>query len=330
MTRAAAERQRGVAHALRWCARALLVVAGTAIAWAIASATANAAADTVHSTPAAETNDGDTTSATVAAVGSVNDVTWGVSDFVGATGGTVAHVVRPVGKVAEPAPLRHRAHRVLAPDFADADVAGEVGGAVHHLAEDAVLRPVQRTLGTVEHLVREPAETPRVIDQALTPAKDFGKTVWSVLHAGGHDLLPLPELTGDRAERPAVPGGPQPPADAVTPPAPNAAPEASADPFGAVWSAARGVLVRDAAPHVEHPAKRDLPLPFAPVRVPLAPLTAPNAPGGSSAGGHFDGSLIGLPTGVPSAADSAAAGSVRSGVRHVMVEPGAQPGVTPD
>jgi hypothetical protein len=70
--------------------------------------------------------------------------------------------------------------------------------------------------------------------------------------------------------------------------------------------------------------------PPAPTRGPLAPSGLPFAPGGSVAGGHLDGPLLGVPAGALTLVDAHGVRAVRFGIRHTPVQPGEQPGVTPD
>jgi hypothetical protein len=59
-------------------------------------------------------------------------------------------------------------------------------------------------------------------------------------------------------------------------------------------------------------------------------VTLPAVPGGLNTGGHYDASLFGIPAGNWNVANTAVAASGLFGVRHASVEPGSQPGVTPD
>jgi hypothetical protein len=342
VTRVATTKQRGIYDAVRWFVRALLVVAGVAVAWAIGSATASASvAPQAPAAPSA--TDSATESAGPAAdnlapvtgstVRGANDATWGVTDLAGNVGAAASHAISGTnatnagqGSPAGAHQVRHRAHRVLDPGFADGSVADQVSTAMHDFARDAVLQPVQRTVGAVEHLVRKPSDAPQMVGQALQPAQAIGKQVWTLLHPGGKDLIKLPILSGDRATQPAAPGGfPVGVAPAVpVPPQPPGA--AAADPFGAAWKSAVHAHHTDTA---GLPGTHGVKKPHPP-RMPLPPLPAPVVPGNATAGGHVDGPLFGIPAGTRTGIDDAVTGLSRFGLHYVMIEPGAQPGVTPD
>ncbi|MGC7093280.1 hypothetical protein ACPZ19_01315 [Amycolatopsis lurida] len=311
-----AANQRGAKRAGRWASRALLlaggVLAGTAAAWAFATGASAAEA------PAApETDTADLTPVTDSTVQGLDDLTGGVSELTGDTAGAAA-----------------RATEVPSTDSSRA-VGEDVTAAVDQFTSEAVVRPVERTLGAFEHIARQPEDAPKVIEQTLTPAnqgvQDFGKKFWDFLQPRGEDAL---------AELPRFPFGG---ADQVVPEQPvTVVPEAGtvgvhtvgvpAGPRDGSWLAAFDASrVGGGVTDEGDAGDRELPSPFSPLRAPLAPLTVPTVPGGgNSAGGHFDGLLIGVPAGSAAAFDTAPIGSVRSGVRHLMVEPGAQPGVTPD
>ena len=310
-----AANQRGAKRAGRWASRALLVaggvLAGTAAAWAFATGASAADAPV-----APETDTADLTPVTDATVQGLDDLTGGVSELTGDTAGAAARATEV------PSTGSSRAVRE------------DVTTAVEEFTSEAVVRPVERTLGAFEHIARQPEDAPKVIEQTLTPAnqgvQDFGKKFWDFLQPKGADAL---------AELPRLPlGG----ADPVVPEQPVAVvPDAATDvytvavPAGpqqdGAWVAGFDASGVAGATDEGGAEDRDLPSPFSPLRAPLAPLTVPTVPGGgNSAGGHFDGLLIGVPAGSAAAFDTAPIGSVRSGVRHLMVEPGAQPGVTPD
>ncbi|UJW34154.1 hypothetical protein L3Q67_10535 [Saccharothrix sp. AJ9571] len=303
--------QRGAQRAGRWASRALVVaggvLAGTAAAWAFATG-----ASATEVPDATEPGTADLTPVTDATVAGLNDTTGGVSELTGDVAGAAAH--------ATSVPTFPRQQQSA--DEIDEDVAA----AVNEFTGDAVVRPVERTLGAFEHIVRQPQDAPKVIEQTLTPAQhgvDFGRDFWVLLQPTADS--PLPVGNGD----PEIPEQPL----TVAPDARTAEVYTVAVPAGAMddsgsWFDGFGAARADGPSDEGDAGDRELP---SPVRAPLAPLTAPTLPGGgNSAGGHFDGLLAGVPAGAAAAFDTATIGSVRSGVRHLMVDPGAQPGVTPD
>ncbi|WP_040405774.1 hypothetical protein [Amycolatopsis nigrescens] len=340
--------QRRTASAGRWCARALLVLggalAGTAAAWSIVTASAVAETPDTFQVPeqSGTAADSGRTPVTDAVNGSVGDLGRGVSDLAGAAS-LGAHEVSAPGHKAGPAvddaPIRHREHQPIGEigQLGDVNAAERARDATRDFADHAVIRPVQRTLGAVEQIVREPSDAPQVIDRTLTPppeAKELGEAVWKLFHPNGKDLVELPELPRLPIGQPGAPAMPSPVAPA---PAPAADPLPAA-PMGPVVDLTAKPRHIELPGGTERGSSKDghdsdgpsFPLPFSPGRAPLAPLSLPTVPGGSNAGGHCDASLFGIPAHAMSAVHSAATGTVRFGVRHLPLEPGAQPGVTPD
>ncbi len=309
---------RGTASAVRWLVRALLVIAGavlgTTAAWLIGDATASATQ--LAPAPADTRTSGDeATPVTDRVVTATDDLTWGVSDLVGNATATALKY----GMAGGPAdPARGEA------------AAADLRQTVHSFTRDAVLRPVERTLGTAEHISRKPQDAPQVIGQALTPppaVAEFGNKVWGFLHPGGKSLIKLPGLRGfDDAEQSAA----LPAADVL--PAPAAAPV-----MGPVAKAVPDVphgVVSKVGPHDRGTDRssgdrRDQ-FPYSPLRGPLAPAGVPFAPGGAVTGGHIDGLLFGVPAGGPAVRGVDDRSAVRIVSRHTPVQPGEQPGVTPD
>ena len=309
-----AAEQRGI-RALRWLVRALFVIgsaiAGTAVAWAISTATASA--ETAH--PALSQEDTQTATAgdeltpvTDAAMGASDDVVAGASNLIGDT--SAAAVRLGTGD--------------WAPDAnSDRQVAGDVSHAVHEFTGTAVLRPAHRLLGSAEHISRKPQDAPRVLGEALTPPQDF----LNFLHpASGTGLVKLPQ--------PPVSHGDS---DQRVPVAASSAEHASAagpmGPFAHVLHAQRADFS-----DVDRHGERDRhsrggqsgQFPYSPVRGPLAPVGLPLVPGGSAAGGHVDSPLFGIPAAALTLVDTHGERAVRFGIRHTPVQPGEQPGVTPD
>ena len=315
-----AAEQRG-SHALRWLVRALFVIAGaiagTAAAWAIS--TASASADTAH--PAQPEQDQSSTAgdeltpATDAIMAASDDVVLGASNLVGDTS---AAAVRVATFSADPADARHQ------------QVAGDVSDAVHEFAHTAVLTPAHRVLGTAEHISRKPQDAPRVIGDALTPPQDFLK----FLHpASGDNLIKLPALPGTHGG-----GEAHAPADSAahedTPViAPVQVPAGPMGPFADLTRAQHADVQyldwqQDRDKHQRDGESRQFP--YAPNRGPVAPAGLPLVPGGAASGGHVDGPLLGVPAGGLTLVDSHGERAVRFGIRHTPVQPGEQPGVTPD
>jgi hypothetical protein len=342
---AAAAKREGAGRAGRWCSRALVVlggaIAGTAAAWAVSSAAASA--DTEPATA-------DLTPITDAATGSLNDVTGAVAGSTGEAAGTAAHVwdeaachagaaelptmAQDAGPRAGSAGGETAACAATGDDasrFSDEETAVGASHAVDGLTDGALVHPVERGLGGLEHFMRKPQDARQVIDRTLTPPREVpnvGAAVWQFLHprAQGDGLIQLPRVpagTDGRipATSPAAPAanGPAVPAQATLAGIPASL---QSMPTATPVDAQQGDASGD---------RDDAPAGTLPVRMPIAPPVAPSAPsGGPSAGGHFDGLLFGASAGSLAAVDNAVIGSVRPGLRFTPFEPGAQPGVTPD
>jgi hypothetical protein len=328
----AANEGQGAQRSGRLVSRVLFVlggaVAGTAAAWLVSGAAASADTDTA-SPDTVEVGTSSVTPVTDATVGGLNDVDHGVSRFTGDVAGGVADAT-----CHQEATTWSEPQRACGPTDAGTvqhDVSERVGGSVPDLTEDAVLGPVSRTLGSFEHLARQPEDARQVIKETIAPepAKDFGRHVWQLLApAAPGDLVPFPGHPGlaPGAQEPVPPGTGQ----ATDPVAVSTAqlpavPRASlATPSGFRYDDLTGAAdqFRD--------AHRDLPSLPAPAQLPVAP-SVPTAPGGTTApGGHLDGLNFGVPFWTTEAVDSAVAAMNRAGLRHTPRTPGTQPGVTPD
>jgi hypothetical protein len=333
----AANEGQGAQRSGRLVSRVLFVlggaVAGTAAAWLVSGAAASAgtAADAAAAAGTIEVGTASVTPVTDATTGSLGDVNHGVSRFTGDAAGGIAEAAachQEATSWSDPQRACTTGARTV-----EHDVSERVGGAVSDLTETAVVGPVERTLGSFEHIARRPADTRQVIGETIAPApaKDFGRHVWQLLDpAGPRDLNPFPGLPG------IAPGTPQ-PAAPVAGPAPATAPVAvSTVQLPAVPRAALATL-----PGVQHDdltgaagqsrdGHRDLPSRLDPAQLPVAP-SVPTAPGGTTApGGHLDGLNFGVPFWTTEAVDSAVAAMNRAGLRHTPRTPGSQPGVTPD
>lgn len=319
MLQTSAATGRGTASAVRWLVRALLVVAGallgTAAAWLISDATASATQ--LAPAPAADSQSGtdEPTPVTDRVVTATDDLTWGASDLVGNATATALKY----GMAGGPAnPARGE------------EAASDLGQTIHSFTRDAVLRPIDRTLGTAEQLGRKPQDAPQVIGQALTPppaVRDFGGKVWDLLHPNG--VIKLPSLGGLAAgqdERPVA----FPAADILTDPAAAAVmgPVAKVAPEGLYTKESKaGQRGSDAGRSHGHQRNE---FPYSPLHGPLAPAGVPSVPGGATIGGHIDGLLFGVPAGGPAVRGADDLSAVRIVSRHTPVQPGEQPGVTPD
>ncbi|MYW92213.1 hypothetical protein G3I59_16790 [Amycolatopsis rubida] len=342
MTNDAVHERRGATRFGRLASRALFVVGGalaaTAAAWAVSSPAASADPVDASVTPV--------TDATAAGIG---DVTDGVGRFAGEVTGAVQGL-SSCGQGAttwsEPGTSRPacsldqlgRAHR---DDLAGSqEAAGKVSDAVSGLGQHAVVKPVERTLGSLEHIARKPEDARQVIADATTPppaAQDFGRKLWDLLDPSTpSNLVDLPKLPSAPAEseQAPTPGIPEHPAEAEQ--NLGAATMTTSDALQSVFSAMDAQSV-DPVQGTELPQRhhgdRGLPgAPFSPAQLPVAPLSIPNSPaGGSTApGGHLDGLNFGVPSWVVAAVDNAVAGSTRTGLAHTPRTPGEQPGVTPD
>ncbi|WP_370969723.1 hypothetical protein [Amycolatopsis sp. cg9] len=294
----------GAKRAGRLVSRALLVlggaVAGTAAAWLVSGATASADTVEVGTAPIA-----------AAATGSLGDVKDGASDAASDVAASDCH--QDATAWSEPCA------RVLGHEVSD-----RVSDSVSDLAEEAVVSPATRTLGAVEHIVREPQDTREVLEQTFTP--EPAHDVWQLLDPAGHgDLVPLPGLTPVEQEPVTTGVGQTTDTVAVTTvQLPAALRAALAMPTGLQHDDVTGAAGESRDSH------RDLPSPLTPVQLPVAP-SVPTAPGGSTApGGHLDGLNFGVPFWTTEAVDSAVAAMSRAGLRTAMRTPGEQPGVTPD
>ncbi|MGW5715783.1 hypothetical protein ACWEVP_06430 [Amycolatopsis sp. NPDC003865] len=313
----------GAKRAGRLVSRALLVlggaVAGTAAAWLVSGAAASA--DTV--------SDGtvSVTPVTDATAGSLGDVNHGTANLAGEAAGGLAEAAnchQDATTWSEPQRSCHTDARTL-----EHEVSERVSDSVADLADDAVLSPAERTLGAVEHIVRQPADTRQVLEETVTPApaQDFGHQVWQLLDpADRGDLLPqLPGLAPVEQEPVTTGIGQTTDSVAVTT---VELPES----VRAALALAKASHQNDGpgAAGSSRDGHRDLPSPLTPAQLPVAP-SVPTAPGGSTApGGHLDGLNFGVPFWTTEAVDSAVAAMSRAGLRTAMRTPGEQPGVTPD
>lgn len=343
MTNDAVHERRGATRFGRLASRALFVVGGalaaTAAAWTVSSSAASADPVDASVTPV--------TDATAAGIG---DVTDGAARFAGDVTGAVQGL-SSCGQGAttwsEPGTSRPTcslgqlggAHR---DDLAGGQqAAGKVSDAVSDLGQHAVVKPVERTLGSLEHIARKPEDARQVIADATTPppaAQDFGRKLWDLLDPSAPsnlvDLPKLPTAPAPESEQTPAPGIPEQPAEAEQ--NLGAAAMSTSDALQSVFPAmdAQSVdPVQGAELPQRHHGDRGLPgAPFSPAQLPAAPLSIPNSPaGGSTApGGHLDGLNFGVPSWGAAAVDSAVAGSTRTGLAHTPRTPGEQPGVTPD
>ncbi|MET9259188.1 hypothetical protein [Amycolatopsis sp. NPDC004079] len=345
MTNDAVHERRGATRFGRLASRALFVVGGalaaTAAAWAVSSSAASA--DTVDAnvtpvTDATAAGIGDVTDGAARFAGDVTGAAQGLSSCgQGATTWSEPGTSRPtcsLGQLASP-------HR---DDLASGqEAAGKVSTAVSDLGQHAVVKPVERTLGSLEHIARKPQDARQVIADATTPppaAQDFGRKLWDLLDPSApSNLVDLPKLPsapapGSEQQVPA-PGIPEQPAEADQ--NLGAAAMTTSDALQSVFPS-MDAQSADPVQGVELPSRhhggdRGLPgAPFSPAQLPAAPLSIPNSPaGGSTApGGHLDGLNFGVPSWVTAAVDNAVAGSTRTGLAHTPRTPGTQPGVTPD
>ncbi|UKD53227.1 hypothetical protein L3Q65_35810 [Amycolatopsis sp. FU40] len=344
MTNDAVHERRGATRFGRLASRALFVVGGalaaTAAAWTVSSSAASADPVDASVTPV--------TDATAAGIG---DVTDGAARFAGDVTGAVQGL-SSCGQGAttwsEPGTSRPAcsldqfgAHR---DDLAGSqEAAGKVSDAVSDLGQHAVVKPVERTLGSLEHIARKPEDARQVIADATTPphaAQDFGRKLWDLLDPSAPsnlvDLPKLPSAPVPGSEQLPAPGVPEQPAEAEQ--NLGAAAMTTSDALQSVFPAMDAAQSADPVqgaelPQRHHGGDRGLPgAPFSPAQLPAAPLSIPNSPaGGSTApGGHLDGLNFGVPSWVVAAVDNAVAGSTRTGLAHTPRTPGEQPGVTPD
>ncbi|GAA5157786.1 MULTISPECIES: hypothetical protein [Amycolatopsis] len=300
-----ASAQRGTARARRWLTRALFVVggavAGTAAAWAVSTASASAETASPVSGPEAVVQQDEQATAADATEAERAEHT----EFRLSQGKQVA------------ADALEQSRRITA----------EVAESVQRFTQRTVVEPARQVVDTAVRVTLEPQSAPRVLSEALTPSHD-------VLHflrpAATGELIKLPGLPGrtDADEQtqasapaaanpvaPALPAGPLGPVAAVLPDAHAAA--------------AQHLDARDQSGRQSHATQPDR-FPFSPERGPLAPSGLPFGPGGSVTGGHVDGPLFGVPAGPLTVVGATGLRAVRFGIRHTPVQPGEQPGVTPD
>jgi hypothetical protein len=320
------------------------VVAGTAAAWAVSGATASAApsGDAVSDTTATVTPVTDATAA------NLRGITRGTAELVGDASGAASaaasnaacqqgatswsvpsseskHPVAPAGC------REHGTHRVI-----DRDVSDRVSNAVGNFADSAVVTPVARTLGAVEHIANKPEDAPKVIQDTLKPSdsQDLGKDLWDLLDQknGQGGLLELPDLPGLPVEHGVLPETPDAVRDAETPKTGPAAIElpGAAEAFASRLARSAGLTETNHKTSLHSDDHGDFPAPFAPAGLPIAPLSAPTVPGGTAPGGHLDGPAYGVPAWYSAGCYDAKTGTLRVGVRYMPLTPGSQPGVTPD
>ncbi|GAB3508696.1 hypothetical protein FB471_3593 [Amycolatopsis cihanbeyliensis] len=330
-------------------------VAGTAVAWALSTSAATAETGQDEDTGTAaesQVTRADLNPVADATVAGLRDVTTGAAELAGEGTGALAHGWHEVacdsgavapgcaapgdtgGPVTDAASYRPREARHI-----EDQVSGQVSSAVTELAERAVLRPVHRVAGSVEHVVRQPEDAGQVLERTVTPPRDVrevGSAVLGLLDPQRpNDLIQLPDLptlpgTGDERSTPETETpvtGPERGPGAVT----VEVPPTSQHPLGdAVAGKARHLLAGSAAEVRQAGDSRNGSGPVQPLRLPAAPVTAPSVPGGTSGGGHLDGQLLGVPAGQLTALDTAVLGDVSPGTQNVSRQLGAQPGVTPD
>jgi hypothetical protein len=302
VTRVNLATRQGTACAGRWLSRALIVfggaAAGTALAWAISASTASAD----QLTPVTDT-----------AAMATRQLSQVVPDVVGHTVDRSARLATPGHRDGD----REHHHRLDS----------EVRHAVRDLARDTVLDPAENLLGSIARITGQRPEIPRVIDTALAPPKDL----LGLLRSGSGQLVKLPAVqlgdqreSGGQRENDTVsldPAESQPAATAVS--MASVAPV----PFTPV-----SVIPHNASRihHEGRPGVLPVSLPNPAPQAPPAPAGLPLIPGGTTAGGHGDGPLFGVPVSTQFAAAADAPRAIRFGVRHLPVQPGSQPGVTPD
>ncbi|EME56642.1 hypothetical protein [Amycolatopsis decaplanina] len=342
MTNAAKNERRGAARFGRLASRALFVlggaIAGSAAAWAVSGASASA--DVVPSAPVISTPGTSVTPVTDATAAGLTDVSRGASKFAGDVAGAMCgddHQEATTWSMPgenESAPAKHHCGGVRADEH---EVSARVSDAVTDFADSSVVTPVKRTLGTVEHIVREPEDTRQVLDETIAgspEAQEFGRKVWDLLDPRGHGGL-VPDLPVS-----GVPLNPKSPLDTigageqVTDFAQLATTQFPAS-SETVLPMPAFVQQHGAFDQVEDVPSRDghrgdFPRPITPAPLPSAP-SFPTVPGGGSApGGHLDGLTHGVPAWVVSAVERSLTGYALAGTRYMPLTPGSQPGVTPD
>ncbi|MFD2417978.1 hypothetical protein [Amycolatopsis pigmentata] len=204
-------------------------------------------------------------------------------------------------------------------------VADDVRDTVGAVADRELAHPAPNAASPLDLLTDPPRQTPRVIDNALRPAP----ALVELLRPASGPLLQVPALPS-LEPRPGTDTGVT-PSGARTP---LAAPEGQ---VGSVRSAPTAVEPQEnqgdriIARTGHHTAGHSLrgPAPLTPPHAPPAPPALP-LPGGSATNAHVDGPVFGVPA--PASVFPAADGpqGVRFGLRRMPVEPGTQPGVTPD
>ncbi|MEU3621544.1 hypothetical protein BS329_25575 [Amycolatopsis coloradensis] len=331
MTNAAKNEGRGAARFGRLASRALFVlggaVAGSAAAWAVSGASASADIAPVVSAP-----DTSVTPVTDATAAGMTDVSRGTSKFAGAMCGnrhqeaTTWSMPDETGSAA----AKHHCGDIRADRH---EVSTRVSDAVSDFADNSVVTPVKRTLGAVEHIVREPQDTRQVLDETFAPSPDFGRKVWDLLDPNGQ---------GDLVPRLPVDGGPVDPDspldtivadDQVTDFARLATTQFPAFsetvlPMPALVRQHGAFAQAEDAP-ARDGYRGDFPRPIIPAPLPAAP-SFPTVPGGSAPGGHLDGLTHGVPAWVVAAVERSLTGYSPAGTRYMPLTPGSQPGVTPD
>lgn len=309
----------GAGLARRWLSRALLItggaVAATAAAWAVSTATASADPVALDEPVAAKSSQQGKSGGPLSLTGVASDVLEPAHLPVETrplTGGVdpVDAAVRSVGEAARSG-------------------VGETEDSLRQLWEQRVAAPVDRTVDSIGKLV-----------PATPGAQELGGDLLHILDPAEGALSALPGLPGlagaDQQVGTPVKGGP----------ATNAHPGPATATGGEDRAAKDGKDAEAQRPAFSELAQRPDSggtTEAATVRpgggsAPVGngdwpgqhPTTMPAPFGGSTGGAHIDGSLHGIAArGVPSL-DDTIVGSALAGIRYSPIQPGTQPGVTPD
>lgn len=334
MTQVAPGRPERVSRARRWCSRALLVIGGsviaTAAAWSVSTASAIADQDNSGSRNDNHTASQHRSANADDALSRARDFASDPAQFLHAGAESAAEAIRTGG---EP----HQADDAASQNGSSPDKDGtsspgtvgalaetvgtveDDGAEARDLAQNSVMESCGGSSALIKRLLGADQESP------------FEDSGWEDrfqewFEPGFDDIISVPENSLDV---PGLPNKLPAPADR-----PASAPNAAAGHSGALPVALDSTQDDDTSRGMSDNDSREfipeLPSNGIPLQMPGAPA-APSVPNSGHAGhGNADGSTVGATFGLGNALDALMADTALVGTSRVPVEPGRQPGVTPD